>query len=39
MQMRQNAVGPIPPPAEETKARPLTPEEVRYYTLPLPVQN
>lgn len=39
MQMRQNAVGPIPPPAKETKARPLTPEEQRYYTLPRPVQG
>ncbi|MBO5684659.1 MAG: hypothetical protein J6R92_06885 [Akkermansia sp.] len=38
-QISQRVVGPIPPPAPETLTRPLSAEEVQYYTLPLPVRN
>jgi hypothetical protein len=39
LQMNQNAVGPIPPPAPETLCRPIPEAHVQYYTLPAPVEN
>ncbi|MBR3903755.1 MAG: hypothetical protein IKJ29_08870 [Akkermansia sp.] len=39
IQMSQQAAEPIPPPAPETRVRPLPKELLRYYTLPRPIAN
>lgn len=38
IQLSQQAVGPIPPPAPETRCKPIPPALQDYYTLPLPVE-
>ncbi len=39
IQMSQQAAGPIPPPAPETRQKPIPPALQRYYTLPAPLEH